>query len=146
MNSALDRLLKELPLAVSFATLGATNNLEGNIKARVFSSRTQSKDANNKAVKKGKGYSPSYAVFRKMKGRQTDYIDLQLTGNLLRSVNTVENINGAQIVFSNDTEADKAQELEDKIFKQDIFAATTEEATLFFDDFERLLFEQLENT
>ena len=141
--NTIDKVLTALPVAARFATLGSLNNLEGTMETRIFGSGKQGEDANGNVIKGGKPYSESYAEFRRASGKQSEYIDLIFTGNLLRSIKVIEDTQGGKIIFSNADGANKAEDIERK-FRQVIFAATTEEANKTFDDFERLFFVALD--
>ena len=134
-----EQISKAIPAAVRFATKGTLNNLEGNIEARVFESGKQGIDANGVIIKQGRKYSSGYAAFRKEAGLQTNYIDLQFTGNLLRSITTIEDQEGGKVIFSTQDGANKAADIERK-FSQVIFAASQDEVEFAYRDFERLFF------
>lgn len=138
-----EQISKAIPAAARFATKGTLNNLEGNIEARVFESGKQGLDANGNIIKQGKPYGVGYAAFRKAAGKQTAYIDLQFTGNLLRSIKTVEDQEGGKVIFSTQDGINKAADIERR-FKQQIFAASEDEVEFAYNDFERLFFIALE--
>jgi len=69
----------------------------------------EGRTAKGKGFKGGgfKKYNPTYAAFRKKKGRGTKP-NLEFTGTMLGSMTTKANSKQAQIFFTRGTEADKA--------------------------------------
>jgi len=139
-----EQISNAIPAAVRFATKGTLNNLEGNILERVFESGKQGIDANGNIIKQGKPYGVGYAAFRKAAGKQVAYIDLQFTGNLLRSITTVEDQEGGKVIISTADGVMKAADIQRR-FKQEIFAASQDEVEFAFNDFERLFFIALDD-
>jgi len=139
----LNRVTLRIPEMVRFALEATGANLQGNIRERVFPSGVQAADANGQVVKNGEPYSVSYAAFRKKKGRQVQNIDLQLTDELRKSYDGAVTDNTYTVLFKSSAQADKAEKLE-RLYRQEIFAASTTEADQAFDDFERLFFQQLD--
>ena len=139
-----EQISKAIPTAVRFATKGTLNNLEGNILARVFESGKQGIDADGIIIKRGKPYSKSWAAYRYRNQRQIAYIDFQVFGDLLRSIQTVEDQEGGKIIFATQDGVNKGRGLE-SLYRQNIFAASTAEADQAFEDFERLFFIALDD-
>lgn len=106
LNKALGEVI---PLVVEGATRLAAEQLQTDMMKRIFEIGA---DANGQVIKNGIGYSESYAKFRKSVGRQTAKIELQLTGDLMRSVKRVDTTQGVNVIFNNDFEAEKARDLE----------------------------------
>lgn len=143
---ASDYLLKvsaRIPEMIKFALEGSGSNLQGNIRDRVFPSGVQAADANGVVVKNGQGYSEAYAKFRKKKGRQSQNIDLQLTDELRKSYEGAITDNSYIVQLKTAEQQKKADNLE-RLFGQEIFAASSIEAEQAIDDFERLFFQQLD--
>jgi hypothetical protein len=145
-NQAADYLLKvsaSIPEMIKFALEGSGSNLQGNIRERVFPSGVQAVDADGVVVKNGEGYSEAYAKFRRKKGRQTTAIDLQLTDELRKSYEGAITDNSYIVQLKTAEQQNKADKLE-RLFGQEIFAASSTEAEQAIDDFERLFFQQLD--
>jgi len=150
-NQAADYLLKvsaRIPEMIKFALEGSGSNLHGNIRERVFPSGVQAVDADGVLVKNGQGYSEAYAKFRRKtvkgrRGRQADYIDLQLTDELRKSYEGAITDNSYIVQLKTAEQQKKADSLE-RLFGQEIFAASSTEADQAIDDFERLFFQQLD--
>jgi len=89
-------------------------------------------DINGVLLKNGQGYSTSYAKFRQSLGRQVARIDLQLFGDLKRSIKPIKSTQGQQLIFSQEEQTDKARGLE-KRWQQKIFLPSPPEADKVFD-------------
>lgn len=106
LNKALGEVI---PLVVEGATRLAADQLQTDIMKRIFEIGS---DANGKVIKNGIGYTDAYAKYRRAVGRQVTKIDLQLTGDLMRSITRVDTTQGVNVIFNNDFEAEKARYLE----------------------------------
>jgi hypothetical protein len=89
-------------------------------------------DINGVVLKNGQGYSPSYAKFRMELQRQVARIDLQLFGDLKRSIKPIKSTQGQQLIFNQEEQTDKARGLE-KRWQQKIFLPSPQEADKVFD-------------
>jgi hypothetical protein len=96
------------------------SDIEGAIKSRIFNKGESQKG------KIGKYKNGKYKQKREDAGRQTDYVDLQFTGELNRSIQ--KGIKGdKQVVgFNNDGAAEIAEHLEEK-YNKVIFAPSSDE-------------------
>ncbi len=93
------------------------------LKNRVFNSESGTKDV--KGVGLG-GYSDPYAKVRRKMGRQTAFVDLELTGALRREIKTVRDGSKVGIAIVAKTEREKANYLEQK-YKRQIFEINEKE-------------------
>lgn len=64
--------------------------------------RVFEENKNAKGISFGKYTSQSYIEYRKKRGRQTSGVDLQLEGNLLKSIVVGKTDDGYQLFFNND--------------------------------------------
>jgi hypothetical protein len=63
----------------------------------------------------------AYVGFRKLAGRQTEYVDLELTGSLRNSIRVGTQGDKVVIGITSLNESKKRKKLEDDIYKKDIF-------------------------
>ena len=79
-------------------------------------------------------YSKGHKKARNKRNLQTDHVDLTYSGDLMRNWQLLSSdTKSAEIGFMNDSEADKAQYLED--YYGEIFALTKEEETIVTETF-----------
>lgn len=93
--------------------------------------------------KNGKPHKTAYLAngyfqFRKAYGRQNNFVDLNLTGTLLSSVQLATTSNGILLFFAAKKQAEIARGNEAK-FGKDIFSISTIEANVFRDEMRRIL-------
>jgi hypothetical protein len=81
----------------------SVNELNGEMKLRIFNSEVGAKNANNEPIKKP-AYSKGYANYRESKGRQTRVVDFEDTGSLRRSMQVQTGDNLVVIDFINQDE------------------------------------------
>lgn len=101
----------------------AVNETKADFTNRVFNSEQGTKDV------KGKGlgnYSNSYAEYRKSLGRQTKFVDLELTGSLRRNLQLIRSNTSISMQFRDPLEVEKVLKLE-KQYKKTIFELSTDE-------------------
>jgi hypothetical protein len=135
-----------IPSFIELALKAAGDTLTTDIKARTFPTAPgEGKDANGVGIKGGETYSAAYASKRKKAGKQTNYIDLQFTGNL-QKLGIVENQTATTYVidYSNGKYSQLGGWIEER-YDQNIFAASKVEAEKALDTFELLFFKQLDN-
>jgi hypothetical protein len=77
-------LIKDIPIIISDVVLEVAQDAKAMIQQRV-----QEKGLNASGGKTPE-YSESYALYRKKRGRQTDHMDLTLTGSMWQSIGVVE--------------------------------------------------------
>jgi hypothetical protein len=145
VNQFYEVLAAQIPVFIEKALDGAGSDLLTDLKARAFpSTASEGKDANGTPLKNGRAYSPAYAKQRQKKGLQTNYVDLQFTGNLLNNGIGVNRGKTSYIIdFANDAFAEQAADIERK-YRQTIFAASKEEAEKALETFEFLFFGQVD--
>lgn len=101
----------------------AVNETKADFTNRVFNSEQGAKDI------KGKGlgnYSNSYSEYRKSLGRQTKFVDLELTGSLRRNLQLIRSNTSISMQFRDPLEVEKVLKLE-KQYKKTIFELSTDE-------------------
>ncbi len=136
-----DRLNKVVPTvteALSKLELRAAQAAKVIILTRVFTSGG-SKDIKGKNLKP---YSKGYAKFRENAGFQTDTKDLQLTGQLLESVDVGVKDNKPAMGFTNSLASDKA-DWQEKQNKTIIFALSADEKTEVVNEAKTQVIEEL---
>ena len=97
------------------------NDTLGQILQRIFN---QGKDATGQKI--GEGYSERYAELRESEGLQTQYVDLQRTGDLFNSIQAVVTEGKLTIGIVNNKTSRISIYLEDR-YKKDIFKASPQE-------------------
>jgi hypothetical protein len=103
----------------------AVNAGRAEMEVRIFNSETGAKDTKGSHLGSGK-YSNPYAKFREKKGRQTNNIDLEVTGSLRKSINTVNAQSRVSIAISDQEEQKIAGYLQEN-YKTTIFELSEEE-------------------
>jgi hypothetical protein len=96
---------------------------KSDLQTRVFNSEEGAKDIKGQGLG---GYSNGYAAYRRSKGRQTKYVDLELTGSLRRNFQITQVGDRVAIVVPSATERAKIDKLE-KQYKKNIFDLSKEE-------------------
>jgi len=110
----------EVPLDL---LLIAVNESKAEFTNRVFNSESGTKDTKGKGLGK---YSNSYANYRRSIGRQTNNVDLELTGSLRRDLKTIRKENSISMQFLATDEVKKIGYLETQ-YKTPIFDLSEEE-------------------
>jgi hypothetical protein len=110
----------EVPLDL---LLIAVNESKAEFTNRVFNSESGTKDTKGKGLGK---YSNSYASYRRSIGRQTNNVDLELTGSLRRDLKSIRKENSISMQFLATDEVKKIGYLETQ-YKTRIFDLNEEE-------------------
>jgi len=116
----------------------AGKRLEGLMKRRIFN---EGKDQQGSQI--GKYKSKRWEKIRSRKGRQTAFVDLQFTGDLIRSFKTVRSGDEVFLAIVNDRDFLKAKGNEERR-KKIIFEPTNEEVQVVERYFEDLLTDAVE--
>ena len=120
LANKIEKSIPNIEKALQGYEILVVSDIEGSIKSRIFNKGDAQKGKIGK-YKKGK-----YKQKREEAGRQTDYVDLQFTGELNRSIQ--KGIKGGKQVvgFNNDGSAEIAEHLEDK-YNKVIFSPNNDE-------------------
>ena len=119
----------------------AVNTGKAEMQTRIFNSESGTRDVNGSGLG---GYSNPYAAYRKQKGRQSNVVDLELTGALRRSLKTEIANNSVAIVVEGQTEIKKLGDIERR-YKKNIFDASQKEEELIMNTFSELITQDITN-
>lgn len=135
----LNDVADNIALIIEEASFATTESSSVKLVNRIF----EESMATDEAIKKGKPYSESYKMFRNEKGLQTNRIDLQVTGAMMRSIKAYRSTLGAKIMFNNSGESKKMKEVE-KMYKQKISTLNADEKQDLKDTFVYLFNERID--
>ena len=141
LNNKLDKAAPAIAEALSKLELRAAQTAFGILTLRVFTGTGGAKDTRGRNLKP---YSKGYAKFRENYpgGRQTDVKDLQLTGQLFKSVDVGTKNGKPAMGFTNELASNKA-DWQEKQNKTVIFALSAEEKDRVVDEAKTQVIEEL---
>lgn len=124
MQAKLKELANKMPLIVEKLAEVGINTLDAEMRNRIF----EESMAVNEPIKKGEPYVKAYAKVRAKAGRQTRRIDLQFSGDMLRSIKKIKTSTGEALIFNNQNSANIARGLQER-WGQTIFEPNESERT-----------------
>jgi hypothetical protein len=133
-------VVKVVASAIDECEIAACLRIEGLIKRRVH---TLGNKGDGSQI--GQYRRESYKRFRKSKGRQIQYVDLQLEGDLIRGYVTgkTDDTGSNCVGFTNDFETEKAFKME-RIYGQ-VFAPSEQEIDIAMKSYQALLDQKLKD-
>lgn len=134
LQAFLEDLARGLPMIIDEVSIATMEVTESNMKNRIFE---ESKASDNSPLKHGYPYEDFTIRKRLQAGRQVKKIDLQMTGETLRGINTVKSTFGADIIFNNSKNASKIDDVE-TLWSQEITNPTNDEADETIEYFQKL--------
>lgn len=105
---------------------GATGSQVKNTRIKGRGQTSNRQKFKNQNARKGRFLAGGYAQYRREVGRQSEYVDLYLTGGLSQSINTGIRTRRATVAIMTDKYQERAAKLEDK-YGKDIFVASKAE-------------------
>lgn len=91
------------------------------VKGSRFNANTTIKDRQTGKEEPAMFIPDAYEGFRRLAGRQTNYVDLELTGSLKNSIQLGKSGSNVVIGITSKFQSDKRKEIENGIYKKDIF-------------------------
>lgn len=134
LQAFLEDLARGLPMIVDQVSIATMEVTESNMKHRMFE---EGRASGGETLKYGIPYSTGYASYKRSRGRQVKKIDLQLTGDTLKGINTLKSTFGADIMFNNSVNAQKIIDVE-YMWSQEITNPTNDEANETIEYFQKL--------
>lgn len=112
----------------------AVNEAKAEFQNRIFNSEEGAKDVKGKKlfsrISKESKYSNPYVKYRRSKGRQTNYIDLEFTGSLRRDIKVLKTEDKVFIDIISGFELSKVAHLEN-LYNTNIFSLNNDEKEIY---------------